>query len=180
MASGFLKRGMSYFGLIDEGYEEDDLPLPDAHPESPLAVEDPWDQDRTSSVTLVETVDPVGPVGPVDAADPVDPVDRDRSSTVSLFTPRVKRVKSAELSPQVHSVAPEEFADARFIADSVMAGQPVIVNLQTASRELKRRMIDFCSGVTYGLGGGMERVAANVFLITPSDVELSAEERKSG
>jgi cell division inhibitor SepF len=71
-----------------------------------------------------------------------------------------------------------EFGDARQIADSVMTGQPVIVNLQAATRELKRRMIDFCSGVTYALGGSMERIANNVFLITPSDVELSADERR--
>jgi cell division inhibitor SepF len=62
------------------------------------------------------------------------------------------RAKSTELSPHVQAVAPTEFSDARLIADSVMASQPVIVNLQTASRELKRRMIDFCSGVTYAIG----------------------------
>jgi cell division inhibitor SepF len=53
----------------------------------------------------------------------------------------------------------------------------VIVNLQLSDNELGRRMIDFCSGLTYALGGSMERVADHVFLLTPSNVEVTAEER---
>ena len=106
----------------------------------------------------------------------VQPAAFEPSSTVSLLTPGQMRA-SAELSPHVYTIAPTEFADAREVADRVMAGQPVILNLQTTNRELKRRMIDFCSGVTYSLGGGMERIAGNILLITPSDVELSADER---
>jgi cell division inhibitor SepF len=59
-----------------------------------------------------------------------------------------------------------------------MGNQPVIVNLQVADRELMRRMIDFCSGVAYALNGKMERVADKVFLVTPSNVKVSAEERQ--
>jgi cell division inhibitor SepF len=54
----------------------------------------------------------------------------------------------------------------------------VIVNLQDNDRELSRRMIDFCSGVTYALAGSMDKVADQVFLLTPSNVEVSAEERR--
>jgi cell division inhibitor SepF len=54
----------------------------------------------------------------------------------------------------------------------------VIVNLQVADRELARRMIDFCSGVTYALGGAMDKVADQVFLLTPSNVEVSADEKR--
>jgi len=73
--------------------------------------------------------------------------------------------------------APSEFADAQEIADRFRSGQPVIVNLQVSDRELMRRMIDFCSGVAYALNGKMERVADKVFLVTPSNVKVSAEER---
>ena len=82
-----------------------------------------------------------------------------------------------DTSAKVHVVAPVEFADARQIADRLMASQPVIVNLQVADRELMRRMIDFCSGAAYALSGKMERVADKVFLMTPSNVKVSAEER---
>jgi cell division inhibitor SepF len=60
----------------------------------------------------------------------------------------------------------------------VKAGHPVIVNLQASERDLARRMIDFCSGLTYALGGTMEKVAEQVFLLTPSNVEVSPEERQ--
>jgi cell division inhibitor SepF len=78
----------------------------------------------------------------------------------------------------VHIVAPGRFADAQEIANRLMNSQPVIVNMQSADRDLQRRMIDFCSGVTYALSGGMERVADEVFLLTPSNVKVSDEERQ--
>ena len=90
----------------------------------------------------------------------------------------VSRAVAAEPGARVHVVAPMQFGDARQIADRLMANQPVIVNLQVADRELMRRMIDFCSGVAYALSGKMERVADKVFLVTPSNVKVSAEERQ--
>ena len=79
---------------------------------------------------------------------------------------------------KVHVVAPGSFSDAQEIGDRLKASQPVIVNLQAVDRELSRRMIDFCSGATYALGGSMDRVADHVFLLTPSNVEVSAEEKR--
>jgi cell division inhibitor SepF len=79
---------------------------------------------------------------------------------------------------KVHVVAPGRFGDAQEIGDRFKNGQPVIVNLQSADRELSRRMIDFCSGVTYALGGSMEKAADQVFLLTPTNVEVSAEEKR--
>ncbi|MGK3936779.1 cell division protein SepF, partial [Enterococcus faecium] len=69
-------------------------------------------------------------------------------------------------------------ADAQEVGDRFKSGQPVIVNLQAGDPQLSRRMIDFCSGVTYALGGSMEKVADQVFLLTPSNVEVSAEEKR--
>ena len=56
-------------------------------------------------------------------------------------------------------------------------GFPVILNLQNADAELSKRLIDFTSGLTYALNGGMQRVADKVFLLTPRNVEVSAEQR---
>jgi cell division inhibitor SepF len=78
---------------------------------------------------------------------------------------------------RVHVVAPERFSEAQEIGDLVKQSNPVIVNLQISDRDLARRMIDFCSGLTYALGGAMEKVADQVFLLTPSNVEVSPEER---
>jgi len=79
---------------------------------------------------------------------------------------------------RVHVIAPAGFNDAQEIGDKLKANQPVIVNLQAVDRELARRLIDFASGLAYGLGGQMERVADQVFLLTPTNVEVSAEEKR--
>ena len=78
---------------------------------------------------------------------------------------------------KVHLVLPRSFNDAQQIADRYKQGIPVILNLQSADTELSKRLIDFASGLTYALNGGMQRVADKVFLLTPRNVEVSAEQR---
>ena len=78
---------------------------------------------------------------------------------------------------QVHLVVPKNFNDAQQIADRFKDTVPVILNLQTTDNELSKRLIDFASGLTYALDGGMQRIADKVFLLTPRNVEVSAEER---
>jgi len=77
-----------------------------------------------------------------------------------------------------HVVAPRSFSDAQDVADRFKQKQPVIINLQGVDRDLSRRLVDFSSGLCYGLGGQMEKIAGDVFLLTPTDVEISAEERQ--
>jgi cell division inhibitor SepF len=78
---------------------------------------------------------------------------------------------------KVHLVIPRSFNDAQAVADRFKDGVPVILNLQSADPELAKRLIDFSSGLSYALDGGMQRVADKVFLLTPRNVEVSAEER---
>jgi cell division inhibitor SepF len=78
---------------------------------------------------------------------------------------------------KVHLVIPRNFNDAQQVADQFKRKVPVILNLQTTDHELSKRMIDFCSGLTYALDGGMQRIAEKIFLLTPRNVEVSAEER---
>ena len=80
-------------------------------------------------------------------------------------------------SVRVHLVVPRGFNDAQQIADKFKDAIPVILNLQSTDAELSKRLIDFTSGLTYALDGGMQRVADKVFLLTPRNVEVSAEER---
>jgi cell division inhibitor SepF len=78
---------------------------------------------------------------------------------------------------QVHLVIPKSFNDAQQIADQFKDSIPVILNLQSTDTDLSKRLIDFASGLTYALDGGMQRIADKVFLLTPRNVEVSAEER---
>ena len=78
---------------------------------------------------------------------------------------------------RVHLVVPKSFNDAQDVADKFKDSIPVILNLQSSDTELAKRLIDFGSGLTYALDGGMQRIADKVFLLTPRNVEVSAEER---
>jgi cell division inhibitor SepF len=78
---------------------------------------------------------------------------------------------------RVHLVVPKSFNDAQDIADKFKDSIPVIINLQSSDPDLSKRLIDFGSGLTYALDGGMQRIADKVFLLTPRNVEVSAEER---
>jgi cell division inhibitor SepF len=90
---------------------------------------------------------------------------------------RLRGVETDSSQVRVHLVLPRSFNDAQQIADRFKDSVPVILNLQSADTELSKRLIDFASGLTYALDGSMQRVADRVFLLTPRNVEVSAEER---
>jgi len=102
-----------------------------------------------------------------------------RGAQTAVLRPRPRPVEAApgEASVRVHLVVPRSFNDAQQIADKFKEGTPVILNLQGSDADLSKRLIDFGSGLTYALDGGMQRVADKVFLLTPRNVEVSAEER---
>ena len=90
----------------------------------------------------------------------------------------VVRPVPAFASAKPHVVAPSSFNQAQDVADKFKNSQPVILNLQGVDRDLSRRLIDFSSGMCYGLGGQMEKVAHQVYLLTPANVEVSAEDKR--
>src|SRR5215212_4093120 len=102
-----------------------------------------------------------------------------RGATPLREAPRRPRAVEAlpSASVRVHLVVPRSFNDAQQIADKFKDQVPVILNLQSSDQDLSKRLIDFTSGLTYALDGGMQRVADKVFLLTPRNVEVSAEER---
>ncbi len=164
MAS-FVQRAMMYLGLKDI----DDEDVYDGEEEVSEAA-----PSRVRQSAYPEPVPPRATVATV------RPIARDEGRESS--TPTVRGAVVRPFVTQRHSkpqvVAPARFSDAQEIGDMIKASSPVIVNLQASDKDLARRMIDFCSGLTYALGGSMEKVAESVFLLTPSNVELSAEERQ--
>ncbi len=79
---------------------------------------------------------------------------------------------------QVHIVEPRAYDDAKEIGDKLRADVPVIMNLQGIEDDLFKRLTAFASGLAYGLEGRVQRLAPRVYLITPANVEVSAEERR--
>lgn len=70
-------------------------------------------------------------------------------------------------------VKPDKYDSATAIADDLNAHKAVVLNLENASKETSRRLVDFLSGVAYANGGDIQRVATNTFLITPPNVNLT-------
>ena len=109
--------------------------------------------------------------------DEIDDIFADDEPISATRTRTLRPVGNGDSEVQVHLVIPRNFNDAQQVADQFKRSVPVILNLQTTDHELSKRMIDFCSGLTYALDGGMQRIAEKVFLLTPRNVEVSAEEK---
>ena len=81
-------------------------------------------------------------------------------------------------SASIHKTEPKRFNEARDLGDRFRDGVPVIMNLQGIEEDLFKRLTAFASGLAYGLEGRVQRLAPRVYLITPANVEVSAEERR--
>jgi cell division inhibitor SepF len=105
--------------------------------------------------------------------------DESRPEPAPTPAPRTGAVKPMPMPPtRVHVMEPKGFNDAQEVGDRLKNGQPVILNLQGVDRDLQRRLIDFSSGLAYALNGTMSKAADQVFLLTPSNVEVSEEEKE--
>jgi cell division inhibitor SepF len=174
----FLKKTMVYLGLLDDEYDEYDdyedrtprgLGVGPSRPET-RTPDHPDDEERATTA-------PVGRIRTLSRDSGGGGSFGGGAVTTRTSTPLIRPMSAGEAT-KVQVVAPTRFGDAKEIADCVKATRPVIVNLQVADRDLQRRMIDFCSGVTYALSGEMEKVADEVFLLTPSNMKVSEEERQ--
>ena len=162
MAS-FMRKAMLYLGLgPDEEYDDYETGAERAR------------AGHSSPVPEREMVGAIRTINPV----PMDPATAEAARPSRRNGPQVVRPVPPDASARPHVVVPESFNQAQEVADKFKGNQPVIVNLQAAERDLARRLIDFNSGLCYGLGGQMEKVANQVYLLTPSNVEVSAEERR--
>lgn len=107
-------------------------------------------------------------------------VDRARSGAGRSNSSHLRSVNGpgevAQMTPQVkmHIVEPKSFTEAQSIADKFKQGTPVIMNMSMTAPDLAKRLIDFASGLTYGLDGGLQKVSDKVFMLTPANVDVSA------
>ncbi|MBA2579466.1 MAG: cell division protein SepF [Thermoleophilaceae bacterium] len=156
-------RTLVYFGLAeeDDGYRDDPEPEPEAELEDRYR-ERPNVRRLQSRRRRDEIEDIFGD----------EPRGGGRTRVLRPVAENGDRTAS-----RVHLVVPKNFNDAQQIADRFKDSIPVILNLQSSETDLSKRLIDFASGLTYALDGGMQRIADKVFLLTPQDVEVSAEER---
>jgi len=160
-------RTLMYFGLADDEDYEDDL---EAYDEPEVEAQHAYSERpnvrRLSSRRRRDEFDDIF----------ADDVDADRRTT-ALRPVGGSRGNGRGGADRVHFVTPKNFNEVQDVADKFKDAIPVILNLQNTDHDLSKRLIDFSSGLTYALDGGMQRIADKVFLLTPRNVEVSAEER---
>ncbi|CAN5433740.1 cell division protein SepF [soil metagenome] len=176
------RRSLEYFGLVEGDYiEEGEYAEDGTDPEMQL------DQSQASPREAAPVSSMRGRRSSRDESDDIfadeDPPSR-RSRLRPVGDDPPQRRRAPEPAPgnggsdfAMHVVTPRSFNDAQQVADEFKRRKPVIINLQSTDRELSKRLIDFASGMTYALGGGMQRISQGIFLLTPENVQVSAEEK---
>ena len=163
-------RALVYFGLAEDRdvYEELDPVEPEAE------LEDRY-RERPSVRRLPSARRRRDEFDDIFADDDAPPARTDHAAARRRRPRRRRASRNGE--QRVHLVIPKSFNDAQQVADKFKDEVPVILNLQGTETDLSKRLIDFASGLTYALDGGMQRIADKVFMLTPRNVEISAEER---
>jgi cell division inhibitor SepF len=170
-----FRKAMVYLGLVDDDeyygddpgyYADDGYDEPAVAPTRPAAR-------ATATATAPAPVE----------ASPLTVIrsrrEREETAPAPAAIPRPQAVKPIPMpTTRVHVMEPRGFNDAQEVGDRLKSGQPVILNLQGVERDLQRRLIDFSSGLAYALNGTMSKAADQVFLLTPSNVEVSDEEKE--
>jgi cell division inhibitor SepF len=166
MATSMWRRAMHYLGLgPDDEYDDYDVADDVGPPPPPRRYGS--EAESSSAVRPLPREPEHQPEVP-----PPSPTMRPRGGGV------VRPITPQPASAKPHAVSPLSFNEAQEVADKFMAGIPVIVNLQGVEKELSRRLVDFASGLCYGLRGQMERVTNQVYLLTPSNVQVSDETKR--
>ena len=157
-----------YFGLAeDREYYDDDEP--EIRERAPVA-QSRYEEEERPNVRRLQSSRR--------RRDEIDDIFGDDSASERRTTQlRPVPTRNGRGEVRVHLVVPKSFNDAQDVADKFKDSIPVIINLQSSDPELSKRLIDFASGLTYALDGGMQRIADKVFMLTPRNVEVSAEER---
>lgn len=188
------RKAMVYLGLGDDAEYEDDDDGHSAEADRPPPLDPRPASSRppTTGQTVLGQVAPVpghedptgiGVVRPIgsqgDDARAGQTVTPSGSVPASPARPRPQVVRPIPVSSssRPHLVAPTSFNQAQDLADKFKTGQPVVINLKKADRDLSRRLIDFTSGLCYGLGGQMERLDNQVYLVTPAGARITDDER---
>jgi cell division inhibitor SepF len=168
----FWKGTMEWLGLgPDDAYDdyeyEDDYAEPEPRRARRQSEPEPRrPRDEGGNEGVVRTM----PSRPTFPSRDFDPSQARRDRDDSGVHPRPQRGAATRPAPsgEPAAVSPRRFDQAQELADKYKEGLPVIMNLEGAEREVARRLIDFASGLCYGLDGSMEKVANGVYLLKPA------------
>jgi cell division inhibitor SepF len=147
--------------------------------------DDEWDRRPARPVAAERTV-PRGPSGVGSAVRGALAIDPDvqeplRSvSSVPAAVPeqRERPATGAAALSRITTLQPRSYRDARTIGERYRSGVPVIMNLTELEAAEAKRLVDFAAGLVFALHGGFDKVTNRVFLLTPADVEVSADDAR--
>ena len=100
-----------------------------------------------------------------------------REQVAAAPTPAPAPVKPAPQPYRITTLHPRTYNEARTIGERFREGMPVIMNLTEMDDADAKRLVDFAAGLSFGLHGSIERVTAKVFLLSPQDVDVTAEDK---
>lgn len=149
MPSGFMKRTMSYLGMSDVVDDDEEF-------------EEDEEVESASSFDSDRSVTPM-PTAQASASTPAPA----RSKSVNAFQDRVSRITT---------IQPRTYEEAQKVGRALRDGIPVVLNLTGVPEAVAYRIVDFSSGVVFGISGSIERVTPRVFLLSPARVDIVAEE----
>lgn len=152
----------------DEYYDDDEYYEPEAFPASRRSASHDSPYNSGAGVGAVKRLDR----GP--------DLDRARNGGSQLRSVPSGPAPVTPVSAQMkmHIVEPKSFTEVQAIADKFKQGTPVIMNMAMTQPGLAKRLLDFASGLTYGLDGGLQKVSDKVFMLTPHNVDVSDADRR--
>jgi cell division inhibitor SepF len=150
MANVF-KKAANYLGLVDE---EEDLALVSAAQEPARSVR-----------SVTQSARP--------AFNPMPT----RGATVASLPAHAPVQEALPIMDQIFTIHPRFYNEARTVGERYRMSQPVLMNLSDMEESERKRLVDFASGLVFGLHGSIERVTSKVFLLTPANVRVSSENK---
>ena len=165
-----LKRAAAWLGLVtDDRYTDyDDAAYDDAANYQELIEEDGQGEP-------VATPDKTATVTPLESRRQTAAASTNVSS--SSTTTHAPQARTADVS-RITTVHPRTYNEARIIGEHFRDGVPVIMNLSDMEDVDAKRLVDFAAGLIFGLRGSIERVTSKVFLLSPHDVSVAAEDKE--
>lgn len=174
----FIDNIKNFFFSADDDIEEDEeISEPAVSVRKPAAETSRHDEEDENPVPSPAPVYE-NPAGSGSNSNPAPSAPERPSGSNSSGSSRRNKVVNIQTTAQLQVVLvkPSAFTDAKQIADHLIAKKTVVLNLETASPENKRRIIDFLVGVAYANGGSLKPVANLTYIITPYNVGFIGED----
>lgn len=193
--AGAMRKMAVYLGLVEDdgydgrGYDPDDEFEPEPEPErdrrrqahqtvpepepeeSVRVVHPPAQREREQSPALVGDGGRPSRIAPVSSITPERP-NLEKSAPVIM-----PKVVSDREPYRITTLHPRTYNEARTIGEHFREGTPVIMNLTEMDDTDAKRLVDFAAGLVFGLHGSIERVTQKVFLLSPANVDVTAEDK---